>query len=617
MTSRLRCALSLLALIMLLQGCAVSRVHVRQAASIIQQSQPANATRCQRADHCATPSPLMAAAEDAQHYSTAKHPQHVVTLLNSGEAALAARINLIRAAKRSIDLQTYIWAPDDSGKLMLDELVRAAQRGVHVRIIADQLFSFSDPSQLARLARVNPNFQLRLYNPTFANAKTPPLEFAAGIMCCFFQFNQRMHNKVMVVDGTIGITGGRNIEDRYYGWDPKFNYIDRDVMVGGPAAREMATSFQHFWVHKRTKRLTQLRDVNTILRETGVKPVHWTEPRYAHPGRVAEVRRQAEDPRWLGQHILDHTLRVGPVEFFSDFPGKTDNPGRMRSQELTEHIMRMISHAKHQIVLQTPYLVMSKQARRIFLKLHREQPRPRVIVSTNSLASTDAFAVYAMSYKHRKRYLKDYGFEIYELKPHPADMPVLTLPAADDQSAPPSAPIARQDMHRTRRRNSPAPLIETQGMRIGLHAKSIVVDDAFAMVGSHNFDPRSDHYNTEAGIIIYDSRFAEQLKRSILRETQPKNAWTIAPRQPKVPVLTYINQAIGTVSEHLPLFDFWPFRYATSYDIDPGCRPLTPYDPKFFQCYHAVGDFPGVALPFKTIYTRMITAFGVGLSGIL
>ncbi len=613
MTFRYRWPL-LLVLVSFLQACVVTRLHVREATHIVKQSQAESTTPgCTRDDHCATPSPLMAAADNALRLSTDGHPVHVVTLLNSGEAALAARVNLIRAAQHDIDVQTYIWASDDSGKLILDELVKAALRGVRVRVIADQLFSFSSADQLARLARISPNLQLRLYNPTFAKAHTPPLEFAAGIMCCFFQFNQRMHNKMLLVDNRIGITGGRNIQDRYFGWDPKFNYIDRDVMVGGPAARDMAASFKRFWNHKRTKRLTQLRDVNEVLRKTGIKPVHWSAPTYAHPVRVARLKAQAGDPAWLGAHIIDHTLRVKAVQFFSDYPGKTDNPDRVRAQELTEHIMDMLTRARQQVVLQTPYLVLSHRARRLFLKLHRGEHPPQVVVSTNSLASTDAFAVYAMSYKHRKRYLRDYGFQIHELKPHPADPPEITL--ADGDTAPSSLTTGKR-RSRSSRRNSPAPLI-TPGMRIGLHAKSIVVDGEFAMVGSHNFDPRSDHYNTEAGIIVYDPRFAEQLKRSILRDTQPQNAWIMAPRQPKVPVLTYINQAIGTVSENLPLFDLWPFRYATDYALKPGCQPLPPYDPKFHECYDPVGDFPGVALPFKTVYTRLITAFGVTFSGIL
>jgi cardiolipin synthase C len=157
----------------------------------------------------------------------------------------------------------------------------------------------------------------------------------------------------------------------------------------------------------------------------------------------------------------------------------------------------------------------------------------------------------------------------------------------------------------------------SEGRRFGLHAKSIVIDDTFAMVSSHNFDPRSDNYNTEAGVIVYDHAFADQLRDSIMRNTQPENAWVIAPRQSATPLLTDINDAIGSISAQLPLFDLWPFRYATSYDLKPGCQPLRAIDPGFYACYQPVGDFPDVALSPKLIITRLFTAFGVGAKGVL
>jgi phosphatidylserine/phosphatidylglycerophosphate/cardiolipin synthase-like enzyme len=293
--------------------------------------------------------------------------------------------------------------------------------------------------------------------------------------------------------------------------------------------------------------------------------------------------------------------------------------------------MQMVGGAQHEVILQTPYLVMSRRARHIFERLHKEQPPPRIVVSTNSLASTDAFAVYALSYKHRKRYLKDYGFEIYELKPHAADAAAANALASLEwvgdgghASGEPAHDASRRYVgtenhgllgsHGSSRR--PAPLV-SEGRRFALHAKSIVVDDRFAMIGSHNFDPRSDHYNTEAGVIVYDSRVAAQLREAILRDTEPQNAWVIAPRRPVVPLLTTLNQMIGDVSESLPLFDFWPYRYATSYQLKAGCAPMRPSDPAFFSCYEPVGDFPDVALSPKLIYTRLITAFGSSASGIL
>jgi cardiolipin synthase C len=166
------------------------------------------------------------------------------------------------------------------------------------------------------------------------------------------------------------------------------------------------------------------------------------------------------------------------------------------------------------------------------------------------------------------------------------------------------------------KRNRPAPLISS-GRRFGLHAKSLVIDDSFAMVGSHNFDPRSDHYNTEAGVIVYDQRFASELRASILRATEATNAWVIAPRKPTIPVLGQISQMIGDISAKLPFFDLWPFRYATSYELKPNCPPMQPDNPDFSRCYTAVGDFPDVAISPKLLYTRLITAFGAGVKGVL
>ena len=650
---------ALLAAALLLQGCVASKAQIRRADAVVAATVDRQ-TNCDRPDHCATPSPLLDAATDAVAASTPTQPVHVVSLLNDSEAAMVARLSLIRGARRSIDVQTYIWEEDDVGQLVLEELVQAARRGVQVRILADQLSSFDDMAVLNRLARVSPNLEVRLYNPTFHDAHTSPLQWAAGIACCFFKFNQRMHNKVLLVDDSAGITGGRNYQNRYFDWDNDFDYVDRDVLVGGPAAKAMADSFELFWNHRRSVPLTHLRDVNRYIVAHPAAPA-WPAPTFLRPQRVYRAQQEAGDTDWLRAHVLADSIRTGNVEFFSDMPAKTDKPNKKSAREFTRHVMKMVASAKSEVILQTPYLVMSGRARKLFEKLHEQTPAPRIVVSTNSLASTDAFAVYALSYKHRKPYLKKYGFEIYELKPHapgPAEANAyasMELPEEDapnrsaDQSDSDSdrqAGIGGQPngnvpsksgagsgkgndashhfvdteshgllgSHGSSRR--PAPLLSS-GRRFGLHAKSIVIDDDIAMVGSHNFDPRSDHYNTEAGVIIYDQRFATQLRQSILRDTQPENAWVIAPRRTGVPVLTDINDAISSVSEQLPLFDLWPFRYATSYQLKAGCQPMRISDPGFFACYQPVGDFPDVAVSPKMFYTILITAFGAGVTGIL
>ena len=147
-----------------------------------------------------------------------------------------------------------------------------------------------------------------------------------------------------------------------------------------------------------------------------------------------------------------------------------------------------------------------------------------------------------------------------------------------------------------------------------------MIDDRIGVVGTHNFDPRGDHYNTESAVVIEDAAFAEALADSIRRDISPENSWTIAPRD-KPPVLWGLDYSLGKVFEYLPVFDLWPLRYATSYEFQasPDCpQPLPPDHPGFRACYVPVGDFPEVDMVgLKGLGTRFVTAFGAGLAPIL
>ncbi|HEX5694369.1 MAG TPA: phospholipase D-like domain-containing protein, partial [Arenimonas sp.] len=252
-------------------------------------------------------------------------------------------------------------------------------------------------------------------------------------------------------------------------------------------------------------------------------------------------------------------------------------------------------------------------ARRLFREMHDRADPPEVIVSTNSLAATDAFPVYAMSHKYKRLYLRELGFQIFEYKPYPEDAPInLEATGALGQQTT-LLPIFGSGSSGSA--SGPVPL-KRAGVRIGLHAKSIVVDDRVGVVGSHNFDPRSDNLNTESMVVVHDGQFAAALRASIQRDMAPANAWTIA-RQEKAPIFSGLNYSLGKISEKLPIFDIWPFPYASSFELREGCNPLPPGDPGFYGCYQDVGAFPEVDLPLKTVYTRILTAFGAGLVPIL
>ena len=600
----------LCALAVLLGGCVpLSPRRIHRADAIVAASVDRRLD-CHAADACADPSPFLDEAKTAIAQSDPKHPHNVIALLDRGEDALAARINLIRGARKSIDIQTYIWSKDDAGLLMLDELVNAARRGVKVRILADQLGSLNDPALLSRLARASNNLEIRLYNPTFDEARSNFAEYTASVLCCLSRFNQRMHNKLFLVDDEVGITGGRNYEDRYYDWDPKLDFLDRDVVVAGPTARQMAKSFEIFWKHPRSVPLTHLRDANARILAHPHDALPWVAPVYGYPRRVARVQAEAEDPQFVRTHLTDGSLEVGRVDYFYDLPSKTKSDHSRAATKLTRDLMHLLRSARHEVVLQTPYLVLTDRAGDIFRALHQRKPPVHVLVSTNSLASTDALPVYALSYKHRKRFLVDYGFDIHELKPHPLDAPQMItnyLTLTDDNAA---AAMGGG-------RRGPVPIkLEDYGPRVSLHAKSLVVDGQVGVVGSHNFDPRSSNYNTESGVIVYDAEFAARLRSEIVTATEPQNSWLIAPRHP-IPVIGDVSNAIGEVSRHLPIFDLWPWDYATSYQLKPGCNPLPPSDPNFLKCYESVGDFPEVNLSLTAIIARFVTAFGGGMQGFL
>jgi phosphatidylserine/phosphatidylglycerophosphate/cardiolipin synthase-like enzyme len=234
------------------------------------------------------------------------------------------------------------------------------------------------------------------------------------------------------------------------------------------------------------------------------------------------------------------------------------------------------------------------------------------------LAATDAFPVYAISYKYKRLYLRELGFQIYEFKPFPDDMTAAQAVAAG-ASGETETNVAEgsnsPDLFPTGSRRGPVPLNRV-GSRSGLHSKSMVVDGQVGIVGSHNFDPRSNDYNTESLVVVRDPAFAKALAASIRRDMTPGNAWVIAPRA-NLPLFSQLNYNLGKASEKLPIFDIWPFPYASSYELKPGCRPLPVNDPGFLGCYQSVGDFPEVNLSLKMIYTRILTVFGAGFIPIL
>jgi phosphatidylserine/phosphatidylglycerophosphate/cardiolipin synthase-like enzyme len=416
-----------------------------------------------------------------------------------------------------------------------------------------------------------------------------------------------MHNKLLLVDGAIAVIGGRNVDDRYFDWGADFIYRDRDVLVVGPVAADMAASFEAFWAHPRSVPVERLGDVaQRIVAEAGGAEAPAPE-HVADPQRLARVLARADDADWIRLEFVRPAFAVDRVEYFADQPDKRFERDAS-NRDLSARIAALLGEARERIVLQTPYLVLSREARKLLKAKRQANPDLELVVSTNSLAATDAFYVYAVSQKYKRQFVRDLRMQIYEYRPFPGDG---VETAADEGAAAEAAPTARPKL----KRREPVPLARP-GMRRGMHAKSIVIDRRIAMIGSHNFDPRSDDLNTENGLIVWDPAFARTVEADIALDILAQNAWVIAPRA-LVPGVTEVNSAIATVSEELPFFDLWPFRYATSWQLKPGATPVGPYDPSFGERYEPVGDFPEVAVSMKHLYTRILIAFGLGLAPIL
>ncbi len=645
---------------------------------------------CGRDDACARPSPLLVlgqravgegpaavadplpardsvdiaadtAANTAANTSVNRPaPQHYALMLDYGQDALLARLDMIRGATRSIDVQTYIFDEDDAGHLVLDELLTAARRGVKVRLLIDQLAALRKVDTLAALAGAHVNFDVRLYNPVLGRSRINYPMYALASACCWRRLNQRMHNKLIVVDGRVAITGGRNYQNDYYDWDERYNFRDRDILVAGPAIGEMAVNFDAFWNAPLSTPPMRLVDVGRLVLRQGVPEMDHPAPE--QPRRIELMSRDADDAALVRSRLVDAAIPVRSLRYIGDPPGKHE--GSFPITETPSQLLReLILSAETRVMLQTPYLVLSKPAQRLFTDLQRRESPPRVIVSTNSLAATDAFIPYALSYKYKRRYLRDFKFEIYEFKPFPQDAPIdveatgtvgvawredgtavvlgsgafgpgsgvmgssgvgssgiASSGAGGSRSPDRPTPLAREYSalrYSKRGANEQVPL-KRGGVRFGLHAKSLVIDDRVAVIGTHNFDPRGENYNTESVVVIDDPVFARVLAASIERDTLPANAWMIA-RRDKPPVFSGLEYSLAKVSELLPLFDFWPVRYATSYEFTPGpdCpAPISPRDPDFRRCYEPVGDFPEVAPVIRPL-TRIFTAFGAGLAPIL
>ncbi|NND58552.1 MAG: phospholipase D family protein [Xanthomonadales bacterium] len=591
--------LLLLLALMLLPACSLSTKKVGDVDARIYANRETGLSCLPREiNRCADASPLLDFGKTATRAG-----RHHLTLVEFGEDALLLRIHMIRAAQRYIELQNFILRGDDTGVLVLNELLNAARRGVKVRLLLDQMFSFSDVEYLVHLAMDHSNFEIRFYNPSFYKAEMAKHDWVSGIACCFRRVNQRMHNKLLVADDVAGLLGGRNIADRYFDYDTNYNFKDRDVLVFGVTARQMRESFDWFWEGPRTVPVQHLRDVAAQILKDEPSELESFQP----APRLGPLLEQAADPGLVAERFVEPAMEVKRLEYFSDLPRKHAFPDEATPELITQQLYDVLLSARQSVVIQSPYMVLSRRARKVFRELRDNNPDIELIFSTNSLASTDADTVYANTHRHKKRYVKRIGFQMYEFKPFPLDAPDFF----------PRWPRLLQEKKRGIKSKSVVSgdnsVISMPAPRSGLHSKSFVVDGKVSMIGSHNFDPRSEGFNTENGLIVWDETFARKLEQLIRRDIEPQNSWVVAMK----PDTEQSKTAMAPVPKTMPEFKPWSYSSTSVYELAEGREPLPPGSPDFYRNYYAVGSFPEVVRTRRQITVVFLSSFFFFLEPVL
>jgi putative cardiolipin synthase len=411
----------------------------------------------------------------------------VVTLADARDA-FATRIALARSATRSIDIQTFIWHADATGTLMFEEVLRAAERGVRVRLLLDDVNTYGLDPTLVLLAS-HPNLELRLYNPFVGRGPR-----AFGFLTDFTRVNHRMHNKAFTVDNLATIVGGRNIADEYFAVGEGTGFVDLDVIAVGDVVQAVSAQFDVYW------NSVSAYPSRSILAH--VEP----EPRAALAERARAIRESPASADFgeegarlpVARSLLDGTFApewVHASVVFDD-PAKTQNRGSEKDLLMLPKLMAEFGKPARSLDLISPYFVPAEAGTEALATLAREGVRVRVM--TNSLAATDAKAVHAGYAKRREALLRG-GVQLFELKPEATSI-----------------------------RNRPTDKdIGSGSSKSGLHAKTYAVDDRAIFVGSFNLDPRSARLNTELGVVFDSATLATRLA-TVIDGASPSLAFRLA-----------------------------------------------------------------------------------------
>lgn len=403
-------------------------------------------------------------------------------LLDSSFDGLYWRLALIDSAVSSLEIQTYLWYPDHSGRLILDRALQAANRGVKVRLIIDDLLTIG-LDQVIYAIQQNPNVEVRLFNPW---GKRNTLARAGQGLVELDRLNQRMHDKLLVADGRAAVVGGRNIGDHYFGLSKDFNFHDLDVLGFGQIALQANGMFDHFWNSDwvvSAKNLDQDYDPGSARQKLAEM-----QARVEQAPDLSAFPRERKD--WSGElQDVAGKLHPGTSNLIYD-----ETTATALNQKVAGQLFGMMGLAERELLITNAYIIPEQRGIDFLRDLTERGVDVRIL--TNSLASNDTPAVT----KHYKKWRDDFieaGVRLYEMRHD----------AAIQQGVVDVPPV--------------------HGGFMGLHTKSFVVDRRLCFIGSMNFDPRSINLNAEAGAFIDSPGLAADLAAVMLRDMAPENAWQV------------------------------------------------------------------------------------------
>jgi putative cardiolipin synthase len=418
-------------------------------------------------------------------------------LMPGGDFALNTRLELARRATRSLDVQYYHIENDATGRYFLRMLRDAAERGVRVRLLLDDLYTAGEDALLLGLA-ATPNLELRLFNPFPAGRGHISSRFAASLLN-FDRVQRRMHNKLFIADGAMAVAGGRNIGGRYFTQTSGENFLDIDTFVAGALLPRLGQLFDLYWNSPYVVPIERI--VTTVLsRETLLRQFEAMTSAASTPAPRPPPPNDALGYGPIVEDLDEGRLRLiwATAEAYADSPdrviGKTASYGGVPLLDVNSvryNVIEGLRRAREDVTMTSPYLVPGKAG----LEVMREARERGVTLSivTNSLAATDEPLVHTAYRRYRSDMLK-MGVNLYELS-----------------------------SHRTRR----SVRLGIFGSSIGrLHAKSAVIDRQTLFVGSMNFDPRSDSVNTEIGLFIQSPEMAQQMLK-LVEVLKQQGAWRL------------------------------------------------------------------------------------------